>query len=224
MSEAAACPPGAPRVVLATRNPYKLAELRRILAEAGVPVSTSGVDAFPGVGEVAETGTTFAENALLKARAVARAIRLPAVADDSGLCVDALNQMPGVLSARWAGRHGDDVANLELVLAQLAEVPAVRRGAHFACAAALVLPDGTERVVEGRVDGRVIEAPRGSGGFGYDPIFVPDGETRTTAEMPPAEKDAISHRGKAFRALAQVIAGLVAAGAGTGPGEEDPAR
>lgn len=202
---------GTPRVVLATRNPHKLDELRRILDDAGAAVVLEGLDAFPGMGEVAETGTTFAENALLKAHATARATGLPAVADDSGLCVDALNQMPGVLSARWAGRHGDDEANLALVLAQLADVPAVRRGAHFACAAALALPDGTERFVCGRVDGALAGVPRGTGGFGYDPIFVPDGDTRTTAEMSPADKDAVSHRGRAFRALVPLLADLGAA-------------
>lgn len=201
---------GTPRVVLATRNRHKLAELRRILDEAGVTVVLDSADAFPDVGEVAETGTTFAENALLKAHAAARATGLPAVADDSGLRVDALNGMPGVLSARWAGGHGDDEANLKLVLAQLADVPAVRRGAHFGCAAALALPDGAERVVHGRVDGHLTEEPRGDRGFGYDPIFIPDGDTRTTAEMPASDKDAVSHRGRAFRALAPLLAELVA--------------
>lgn len=202
--------PGGPRLVLATRNPSKLAELRRILDETGVAVTADGVDAHPAAGEVAETGATFAENALLKAHAVARATGLPAVAEDSGLCVDALNGMPGVLSARWAGRHGDDEANLALVLAQLTDVPPERRGAHFACTAAVALPDGTQRLADGHVDGRVTDAPRGSGGFGYDPIFVPDGDTRTTAEMPPADKDAVSHRGRALRALAPLLADLLA--------------
>jgi XTP/dITP diphosphohydrolase len=134
---------------------------------------------------------------------------LPAVADDSGLCVDALSGMPGVLSARWAGRHGDDEANLRLVLGQLSDVPADERGAHFACAAALVLPSGAEHVVEGTVHGWLADAPRGSNGFGYDPIFVPEGDERTTAEMPAGEKDKISHRGKALRHLAPVIAALL---------------
>ena len=159
--------------------------------------------------EVAETGHTFEENALLKARAVAAHTGLPAVADDSGLCVDALNGMPGVLSARWSGRHGDDEANLRLLLAQLADVPADRRAAHFYCAAALVLPSGAEHVTEGTVHGWLTDAPRGSNGFGYDPIFVPDSSGLTTAQMPAEEKDAISHRGKALRALAPVIAALL---------------
>jgi XTP/dITP diphosphohydrolase len=190
-------------VVLATRNEGKLRELARILQD--VPVRLAGLEEFPGAPDVAETGATFEENALLKARAIAAYTGLPAVADDSGLCVDALNGMPGVLSARWAGRHGDDEANLDLVLAQLTDAPDERRGAHFACAAALVVPGVTEHVVIGQVDGQLIRAPRGSGGFGYDPIFVPDGFDVTTAEMTADEKDAISHRGKAFRALAPFI-------------------
>ncbi|RBQ14884.1 non-canonical purine NTP pyrophosphatase, RdgB/HAM1 family [Spongiactinospora rosea] len=197
------------RLVLATRNPGKIAELRRILADAGLPVTLVGLDDFPEIGEIAETGLTFAENALIKAHAVARGSGLPAIADDSGLCVDALNGMPGVFSARWSGRHGDDAANLDLLLAQIGDVPEGRRGGHFACAAALALPSGQERVVEGALEGVIIDAPRGSGGFGYDPIFVPKGETRTTAELSPAEKDAISHRGRAFRALAPVVGELV---------------
>ncbi|GAA5062403.1 XTP/dITP diphosphohydrolase [Thermocatellispora tengchongensis] len=194
------------RLVLATRNPGKIVELRRILAEGGLPVELVGLEEFPQIGEVAETGLTFAENALLKAHAVARGSGLPAVADDSGLCVEALNGMPGVFSARWSGRHGDDTANLDLLLAQISDVPDDRRAAHFACAAALALPTGEEWVVEGALHGTLIRRPRGTGGFGYDPIFVPDGEGRTTAEMAPAEKDAISHRGRAFRALAPIVA------------------
>ena len=191
------------KIVLATRNTGKLAELRRILT--GIDVV--GLAEYPGAPDVPETELTFAGNALLKAHAIAAHTGLPAVADDSGLCVDALNGMPGVLSARWSGRFGDaaadkDRANLDLVLDQLADVPAAHRGAHFACAAALAWPSGEEHVVEGRMDGRIIDTPRGTGGFGYDPIFVPDGDTRTSAELTPAEKDAISHRGKAFRALA----------------------
>jgi XTP/dITP diphosphohydrolase len=197
------------RLVLATRNAHKVDELRRILADAGLDVELVGVDAFPAVPDVAETGTTFAENALLKAHAVAAATGLPSVADDSGLCVDVLGGMPGVFSARWSGAHGDDRANLALVLAQIEDVPDDRRSAHFACAAALALPDGVERVVEGRLSGALARAPRGTNGFGYDPVFVPEGHTRTTAEMTPSEKDAISHRGRAFRALARVVATLL---------------
>jgi XTP/dITP diphosphohydrolase len=194
------------RVVLATRNPGKIVELRRILAEAGFPVELVGLDAFPNIGDVAETGLTFAENALLKAHAVASESGLPAIADDSGLCVDALNGMPGIFSARWAGFHGDDKANLDLLLAQVSDVPDGRRQAHFACTAALALPGGEERVVEGDMHGFLIREPRGTNGFGYDPIFVPDGESRTTAEMSAEEKDAISHRGRAFRALVPIMA------------------
>jgi XTP/dITP diphosphohydrolase len=244
-------------LVLATRNEGKIRELAAILADS--TVTLAGLGEFPGAPDVPETGATFEENALIKARAIAAYTGLPAVADDSGLCVDALNEMPGVLSARWAGRHGDDKANLDLVLAQISDVPDSRRGAHFACAAALVVPiapegpsehqpaqsGGSERqraaersealsprpggsggmaspqagghrgvgprgryiehVVTGRMTGRLIREPRGSGGFGYDPIFVPEGYDVTTAEMSADEKNAISHRGKAFRAIAPLI-------------------
>jgi XTP/dITP diphosphohydrolase len=196
----------ATRVILATRNPQKLTELRRILDGGQVPVTVGDLADFPGVPEVAETGSTFEENALLKARAIAAYTGLPAVADDSGLCVDALGGMPGVLSARWSGRHGNDQANLQLVLDQLSDVPPGRRGAHFACAAALVLPSGPEHVTEGVLDGWLTTQPRGSNGFGYDPIFVPVGGELTTAQLSPEEKDKISHRGRALRALAPVIA------------------
>jgi XTP/dITP diphosphohydrolase len=195
--------------VLATRNQKKLAELRRILAASRVEVSVTDLSEYPDMPEVAETGTTFTENALLKARAVVAHTGRPAVAEDSGLCVDALNGMPGVLSARWAGGHGDDEANLRLVLAQLADVPPGRRGAHFACVAALVLPSGRDHVTEGTVSGHIIGAPRGTNGFGYDPIFLPDSSELTTAEMAPADKDKISHRGRALRALAPIIAALL---------------
>lgn len=143
---------------------------------------------------------------MLKAVAIAEFTGLPAVADDSGLCVEALNGMPGVLSARWAGRHGDDAANLRLLLDQLSDVPVDRRGAHFICVAALVLPSGQEFVSEGTVHGRLISEPRGTNGFGYDPIFVPDGESYTTAELSADDKDAISHRGRALRGLVPAIA------------------
>jgi len=199
----AARPPAS--VVLATANPGKLAELARILADEHADVTLMSLADFPGAPDVAETGATFAENALLKAHAIAEFTQLPAVSDDSGLCVDALNGMPGVLSARWSGRHGDDEANLRLVLGQVADVPDERRGARFVCVAALVLPGGGEHVTEGVVTGRLIREPRGENGFGYDPIFVPDGYDITTAEMAPADKDKISHRGRALRALAPVI-------------------
>ena len=197
------------RIVLATRNQHKVAELRRILEGSGLDVDLIGTQEFPDLPEVAETGSSFAANALLKARDVAHRTGLIAIADDSGLCVDALNGMPGIFSARWAGRHGDDRANLELLLAQLADVPSPRRGASFHCAAAVASPQGEERVVEGVLDGGVIEQPRGSNGFGYDPIFVPRGYVLTTAELTPQEKDAISHRGQAFRALVPVLSDLL---------------
>jgi XTP/dITP diphosphohydrolase len=193
------------RLVLATRNAHKVTELRAILAGAGLHVDLVGADAYPQIPDVKETGVTFAENALLKARTLAEATGLPAVADDSGLCVDVLGGSPGIFSARWAGRHGDDAANLALLLAQLGDIDTPHRGAHFACAAALALPDGTERVAEGQLRGTLRHVPAGSGGFGYDPILQPDGETRTCAELTPDEKNAISHRGKAFRALAAQI-------------------
>jgi XTP/dITP diphosphohydrolase len=197
------------RLVLATLNPHKIAELERILADGRVAADLVSLGEFPGAPDVAETGATFAANALLKATAVAQFTGLPAVADDSGFCVDALNGMPGVLSARWSGKHGDDEANLQLLLGQLADVPDERRGAHFGCAAALVLPAGRRHVSEGTVHGRVTRLPRGEHGFGYDPIFVPDRSELTMAEMTPEAKDAISHRGRALRALAPVIAALL---------------
>jgi XTP/dITP diphosphohydrolase len=189
------------KLVLATRNLGKVVELRRILD--GIDVI--GLEEFPDAPDVPETELTFEGNALLKARAIAGHTGLPAVADDSGLCVDALGGMPGVFSARWAGRHGDDEANLDLLLGQLADVPPERRTARFVCVAAVVWPTGSGRAVEGCLEGRVIGERRGTNGFGYDPIFVPLGETRTTAEMSPEEKDAISHRGKAFRNLARLL-------------------
>jgi XTP/dITP diphosphohydrolase len=204
-----------PQLVLATGNQAKLAELTRILQAGHVDVELVSLAAFPDAPDVRETGATFAENALLKARAIAKFTGLPAVADDSGLCVDALNGMPGVLSARWSGQHGDDAANLRLVLGQLADVPEERRGAHFACTAALVLPSGREHLTEGTVRGRLTHEPRGQHGFGYDPIFVPDAALvpdapgLTTAELSPEAKDRISHRGKALRTMAPVIAATI---------------
>jgi XTP/dITP diphosphohydrolase len=195
------------RVLLATRNPGKVEELRRILGDA--PIELVGLADVPAAPEVAETGDTFVANSLLKALGVARATGLPAVADDSGLAVDALGGMPGVWSAHWAGRHGDDDANLDLLLAQLAHLPADRRSAAFVCAAAAALPAGDARVVQQHVRGRLLTARRGTGGFGYDPVFVPDGHTRTTAEMAPAEKDDVSHRGRAFRALVPLLVSLL---------------
>jgi XTP/dITP diphosphohydrolase len=196
------------KLLLATRNAKKLVELQRILdgALGRHAIGLVGLSDVPEYREVPETGLTFGENALLKAREGVKHTGLATVADDSGLAVDALNGMPGVFSARWAGRHGDDKANLDLVLAQIEDVPDEHRGAAFVCTAALVLPGGKEHLVDGRQTGRLLRSPRGDGGFGYDPIFVGDGESRSNAELTAEEKDQISHRGKAFRALAQVIA------------------
>ncbi|MGW3033262.1 RdgB/HAM1 family non-canonical purine NTP pyrophosphatase [Streptomyces sp. NPDC001178] len=197
------------RLILATRNAGKITELRAILAEAGLAHELVGAEEYPEVPDVKETGVTFAENALLKAHALAQATGLPAIADDSGLCVDVLHGAPGIFSARWAGKHGDDRANLELLLAQLSDIADEHRGAHFACAAALALPDGRERVVEGQLRGVLRHTPVGTNGFGYDPILQPEGETRTCAELSAEEKNAISHRGKAFRALVPVVRELL---------------
>ncbi len=202
-------PPLPPKVVLATRNEHKIVELRTILADTGVRIDLIGVHEFPDLPDVAETGVTFAENALLKAVETARRTGLPSIADDSGLCVDVLGGAPGIFSARWAGKHGDDTANLDLLLAQLSDILDVHRKAHFACAAALALPDGTEVVREGRIDGVLLHERRGAHGFGYDPIFRPDGHDRTTAELSPAEKNAISHRTRAFQALAADLSALL---------------
>jgi len=194
------------RLLAASRNAKKLAELRRILAGAGVEVV--GLDEVPPFPEAPETGATFEENAVAKARDAVAATGLPTVADDSGICVDALNGMPGVLSARWAGSAKSDGANLSLVLDQLADVPDERLTARFVCAAALARPDGTEVVVRGEWPGTLVREPRGTNGFGYDPIFVPDGESRTSAELSAEEKDTISHRGRALAKLAPELLAL----------------
>ncbi|MBW3086550.1 dITP/XTP pyrophosphatase [Austwickia sp. TVS 96-490-7B] len=210
-------PAVARRLVLATRNPGKVGELRDILADVltELQMDLVGMEAFPEVADVVETGVTFAQNATMKATTAAAATGLPALADDSGLAVDVLGGSPGVLSARWAGRHGDDSANLQLLLAQLADVPEEHRTAAFVCAACLAVPSvdpataedpaACRTVVrEGRMPGRITRAPRGSNGFGYDPILqIEDG--RTSAELSPAEKNALSHRGQAFRLLAQDV-------------------
>lgn len=220
-------------VLLATRNQHKLTELRRILAPL-IAVEVIGLGDVEPFDEVPETGATFAANALIKAHDAFAHTGLVTVADDSGLCVDALNGMPGVLSARWAGAAKNDAANLRLVLEQLADVPDERLQAQFVCAVALLTPppssgaepgdaggagrsDGAQRfdgsareqVVHGRMPGRIVRRPRGQGGFGYDPIFVADGQSRTSAELDAAEKDAISHRGRALRELAPVLVGAL---------------
>jgi XTP/dITP diphosphohydrolase len=191
------------RVLLATANQGKLAELRALLPNSVTVLGLADVAAYDAL---PETGATFEDNALLKARQAAAVTGIVALADDSGLEVDALNGMPGVLSARWSGRHGDDPANNALLLGQIGDVPDERRGAAYVSAAALVTPDGRDHVVRGRWPGRIIRQPRGANGFGYDPLFVPaesdaDGTGRTSAELAPAEKNALSHRGRAMRAM-----------------------
>jgi XTP/dITP diphosphohydrolase len=204
----------APQVFLASRTAKKLAEMQRILAEHVPDVRVLGLDDVTPYDEPAETEPTFEGNALIKARVAVEATGLPSLADDSGLCVDALNGMPGVLSARWAGTKKDDRANNELLLEQLADVPDERRGAHFMCAVAFAYPAGAggvvEHVVHGTMPGRVIREMRGGGGFGYDVLFCADGHDLTSAELPPDEKDAISHRGQALREIAPLVADVLA--------------
>ncbi|KQY21371.1 non-canonical purine NTP pyrophosphatase [Cellulomonas sp. Root485] len=195
------------RLVLATHNAHKVGELRAILAPVLPGLDPESVVGARDVGapEPVEDGVTFVENALIKARALAAFTGLPAVADDSGLSVDVLGGAPGIFSARWAGKHGDDAANLALLLAQLEDIAEPHRAARFVCAAALVTPDGFEHVETGTLEGVLATEPRGTGGFGYDPILVPTGETRSCAELTPQEKNAISHRGTAFRALVPTL-------------------
>jgi XTP/dITP diphosphohydrolase len=213
------------RVFLASRNAGKLAEMRRILAEHLPDVEVLGLDDVPAYHEPAETEPTFSGNARLKALAAVAATGLPSLADDSGLCVDALHEMPGVLSARWAGpgepgadREARDRANNALLLAQLADVPDERRTARFRCAVVFALPDGdalggvTTAEAAGVMEGRVIREMRGTGGFGYDVLFCAEGYDKTTAELPAAEKDALSHRGMALRRIAPVVAARLSAG------------
>jgi len=191
------------RIVLATRNDHKVGELRAILdgVLTELDLTVVGLSEFPEVADVVEDGITFVDNATLKARAAATATGLPALADDSGLAVDVLGGAPGIFSARWSGRHGDDRANLELLLAQVSDVKNEHRGAGFVCAAVLALPDGQTVAAEGHFRGTLAREPRGSNGFGYDPILLLD-DGRTAAELTPEQKNAMSHRGKAFRALA----------------------
>ena len=199
------------KIVLATRNKGKIAEFERMLKTAQVGLAVLGLRDYPEMPDVEETGTTFAENALLKAEQISKYTGLPALADDSGLCVDALGGSPGILSARWAGLHGDDLANLEKVLREIKELSNPSLAAHFTCAVALAVPhvdgSGNRRVLrEGRIDGVLVMEPRGTNGFGYDPIFQPHGYTQTTAELPSEIKDRISHRGQA---LAEILPELV---------------
>ncbi len=199
------------KLVLATHNQGKIVEFRRILdGLAQGAIDLIGVENFPEIADVEETGSTFEENALLKARAICQATGLPAIADDSGLCVDALDGKPGIFSARWAGSHGNDRANLAKLLLELKGVPEGARGAHFACVAALVLPDGREFCRYGQFDGSILYAPIGDQGFGYDPIFRPQGYEISSAQLSASVKDSISHRGKSLRAIAPIVIEMLA--------------
>lgn len=200
------------KLVLATRNTGKIVEFRRILEELHpAAIDLVGLEHFPELKDVEESGDTFFENALLKARTVCLETGLPAIADDSGLCVDALEGAPGVLSARWSGAHGNDVANIEKVLAQLASVQDGQRGAHFTCVTAFVMPDGRESTSEGILSGEILRKPIGSHGFGYDPIFRPEGSAASLAELDAQKKDLISHRGQSLRAIAPRVAVMLGA-------------
>nr|WP_156266727.1 RdgB/HAM1 family non-canonical purine NTP pyrophosphatase [Kocuria sediminis] len=206
---------------MATHNAGKLTELREMIAAAlpGADVQRLVVDAAAaGAPDVVEDGTTFAANALLKARSAAAATGLIAVADDSGLAVDVLHGAPGIFSARWSGRHGDDAANLRLLLDQLADIPDAHRGAEFVCAAALATPDGREHVETGTLRGTLLREPVGEGGFGYDPVLLPEGSDRSVAQLTRAEKNAVSHRGRAMTALLPHLLAALGADSGTVPG------
>lgn len=199
------------RLLLATRNTGKIEEFRRILdAIAPGEIDLLGLDSFPDLHDVVEDGKTFEENALKKAREMSQATGLPAIADDSGLCIDALGGDPGIFSARWAGNHGDDLANTQKVLQQMQSVPDHQRSAHFTCVAALYLPDGRSHCEYAEFHGWILHAPIGEHGFGYDPIFRPEGFEISSAQMSADQKDAISHRGKSLRAIAPHVRSLLA--------------
>lgn len=200
------------RVVLATRNQGKVTEFRRILEEyAAGEIELLGLQDFPEMPDVEESGSTFEANALLKAHATAQFTKLPAIADDSGICIDYLDGAPGIFSARWAGQHGDDEANLQKVLRELSGITADKRGAQFRCIVALAHPNGEYIYEEGVMHGEIVDSPRGENGFGYDPIFQPTGFTQTSAQLSAIEKDEISHRGKALRAITGRIAPFLGA-------------
>ena len=201
-------------IIFASKNQHKLTEVKRIVESICKDFSIVGTEELGEVSDVIESGATFAANALLKARALHEMTGKTVLADDSGLCVDALNSMPGIFSARWAGAHGDDRANLNLLLAQLQDIPDARRNAQFVCAVAIIHEDGSERLVEGVLDGAVTFEPRGEGGFGYDPIFIPHGLNLTTAELDATHKDLISHRGQAIRSAVSELKSLYALGCG----------
>ena len=202
------------QIVLATRNKGKIAEFERLLAEFASDIHVLGLADFPNLPDVDETGSTFEENALLKSREVAAYTSLPAISDDSGLCIDYLGGDPGIFSARWAGGHGNDLANIEKVLTQLSGVADPDRTAHFTCVVALSFPQShahfpTEVIRTGQLDGSIVLTPRGTAGFGYDPIFQPGGYDLTLGEFGFGEKDRISHRGKAMREIAPEITRLI---------------
>jgi XTP/dITP diphosphohydrolase len=200
------------RLVLATRNAGKIIEFRRIFDEVVLgPIDLIGLEHFPDLLDVEETGHTFEENALLKARTLCRETGLPAIADDSGLSIDALNGSPGILSARWSGAHGNDRANMTKVLSELRDLTGISRGAHFTCVTALVMPDGSEVIKEGVLSGMILNEPIGKNGFGYDPIFLPNGSKLSLAQMDAEMKDAISHRGQSIRAIAPLVASMLGA-------------
>lgn len=200
------------RLVLATRSVGKIEEFRRIFDEiAPDSIDLVGLEHFPHLADVEETGQTFAENSLLKARALCNKTGLPAIADDSGLCIDALNGAPGIFSARWSGVHGNDQANIEKVLSELRDLSRSARAAHFTCVVAFVAPDGSEVTQEGILRGCILSEPIGSHGFGYDSIFLPNGSEFSLAQLEASEKDAISHRGQAVRAIAPRIASMLGA-------------
>jgi XTP/dITP diphosphohydrolase len=196
------------KLLIASGNAKKVVELRRLVAQAGLSLDVLGLSDVPAYDEPAETGDTFEANALIKARAGVEVTGLPTLADDSGIEVDVLNKMPGVRSARWAGPGSSDADNLELLLRQITDVEPARRRGRFVCAMALVRPDGTEEVLRRTMEGVVIDAPRGTNGFGYDPIFVTDGHSVTNAELSADDKDAVSHRGQAVRAMLPLLARL----------------
>jgi XTP/dITP diphosphohydrolase len=196
------------RLLISSGNTKKVVELRRLVEQAGLSLEVVGLDDVTPYEEPVENGDSFEANALIKARAGAAVTRLPTLADDSGIEVDVLNRMPGVRSARWAGPGSSDTENLELLLRQISDVEPARRRGRFVCAMALVHPDGTEEVLRRTMEGVVVEAPRGTNGFGYDPIFVTDGHDVTNAELSPDEKDAVSHRGQAVRAMIPLLARL----------------
>jgi XTP/dITP diphosphohydrolase len=202
------------KLVLATQNSGKIKEFERLLAEFVNDVQVLGLRDFPDMPDIAETGASFIENSLLKARGISDFTKLPALADDSGLCIDYLNGDPGIYSARWSGVHGDDAANISKVLSQLDGVPPSDRSAHFKCEVALVFPNGHEQqgreiTESGKLSGSITLSPRGSAGFGYDPIFQPLGSELTLGELTHEEKDRISHRGIAMRAIAPRILELL---------------